>query len=324
MAILVTGGAGYIGSHVTDILRQRGESVVIVDDLVTGVVDRVDGLPLLQLNLADSHTPRALEAFMNEHDVDAVIHFAGRKQVAESVQQPAKYYLDNIGGMANLLLAMERAEVGHLVFSSSAAVYGEPVENPVREQSTTKPINPYGRTKLIGEQMLQDAMRAGWLRAVSLRYFNVAGAANPLLSDRNALNLVPMVIEKVVAGESPRVFGRDYPTPDGTCIRDYIHVVDLAEAHLAALDQLRRGKILAPAYNVGTGTGASVLEVIDAIGVACGQQLEPAYEPRRAGDPAVVVADVAQIHEDFGWCSRLTITDMANSAWAAWQAINSR
>lgn len=320
MAVLVTGGAGYIGSHVIEILRSRGESVVIVDDLVTGVAERIAGLPLLQLNLADDSVPEALESFMREHAVDSVIHFAGRKQVPESVEQPAKYYRDNVGGMANLLLAMERAGVSTLVFSSSAAVYGEPEHNPVSEDSPTSPINPYGRTKLIGEQMLHDAAAAGWLRAVSLRYFNVAGAANPLLSDRNALNLVPMVIEKVVAGEAPRVFGTDYATPDGTCIRDFIHVVDLAEAHLAALDQLRAGKTIAAAYNVGTGTGASVLEVIEAIGQASGQTLVPQLEPRRPGDPAVVVADVSNITNDLGWSARLDISDMATSAWDAWLA----
>ena len=257
---------------------------------------------------------------MRDHAVDSVIHFAGRKQVAESVAEPARYYRDNVGGMANLMLAMEAAAVDTMVFSSSAAVYGEPTTNPVKEDTATHPINPYGQTKLIGEQLLKDARAAGWLQAVGLRYFNVAGAATPLLSERHALNLIPMVIERVLAGRAPRVFGNDYPSRDGTCIRDFVHVIDLAEAHLVALDQLRSGQPASDVYNVGTGRGASVLEVIDAIGKAAGRDLVPEIAPRRDGDPVAVVADVSRIEAELGWKSRLEVTDMVESAWDSWLA----
>ncbi|MFD2674560.1 UDP-glucose 4-epimerase GalE [Gulosibacter bifidus] len=320
MSILVTGGAGYIGSHVVSLIRDRGEDVVLVDDLKTGILERVPGLPLLQIDLGESAAVPALTEFMQQHRVDAVIHFAARKQVPESVAEPARYYRDNLGGLANLLMAMEAASVGTLVFSSSAAVYGEPEGSPVAETATTAPINPYGETKLFGEKLIEAAVACGWLRAVSLRYFNVAGAASPTLSDRQALNLVPMVIEKIVAGEAPRVFGDDYSTPDGTCIRDFVHVIDLAEAHLAALDAIKAGKTLSSAYNIGTGTGSSVLEVVDALCRVSGRQISPVIEPRRAGDPAMVVADVTLAEQELGWKSRLTIDDMARSAWDGWIA----
>ena len=320
MAILITGGTGYIGAHVVDLLRSRGDEVVVVDDVVTGVAARIGDAPLVRLDLADTTAAPVLEAAMRDHEVDAVVHFAARKQVGESVAEPARYYRDNLGGLANLLLAMERAGVGRMVFSSSAAVYGEPDENPVRETTEQRPINPYGETKLYGEHLIRDAERAGALRAVSLRYFNVAGAATPELSDRVALNLIPMVIEKIVAGEAPRVFGDDYPTPDGTCIRDYVHVVDLAEAHLVALDALAEGRALSPAYNIGTGRGSSVAEVIAAVGRACGRGLEPAVHPRRPGDPAALIADVSLVRDELGWRSRYDLDDMARSAWEGWLA----
>ena len=320
MTTLITGGAGYIGAHVVELLRERGDDVVIVDDLVTGIPERVKGVPFSKLDLADTAAVDRVEEAMRDHGVDAVVHFAARKQVAESVAEPARYYRDNLGGLANLLLAMERAGVERLVFSSSAAVYGEPEENPIRETTLQHPINPYGETKLYGERLIQAAERAGLLRAVSLRYFNVAGAARSELSDRHALNLIPMVIEKVIAGEAPRIFGDDYPTPDGTCIRDFVHVVDLAEAHLVALDALAEGRQVSSEYNVGTGRGSSVAEVIDSIGRACGRELVPEVHPRRAGDPAAVIADPSRIHEELGWTARLGLDDMTLSAWQGWLA----
>ena len=320
MTTLITGGAGYIGAHVVDLLRRRGERVLVADDLVTGIAERIADAPLLRLDLAGTGAVDALAAAMRDHRVDAVVHFAARKQVGESVAEPARYYRDNLGGLANLLLAMERAEVERLVFSSSAAVYGEPDENPVRETTPQRPINPYGETKLYGEHLIRAAERAGRVRAVSLRYFNVAGAARPELSDRVALNVIPMVIEKIVADEPPRIFGDDYPTPDGTCIRDYVHVLDLAEAHLVALDALADGRALSPVYNIGTGRGSSVAEVIASVGRACGRPLAPAVHPRRPGDPAAIVADASRARDELGWRARFGLDDMTRSSWEGWLA----
>lgn len=320
MTILVTGGTGYIGSHVCHLLRERGDKVVIVDDVLNGIRSRVEDFPLLELDLAQSDSVAAIAKLMSDENVDAVIHFAGRKQVGESVEKPAMYYRDNLGGMGNLLLAMEQAHVKKLVFSSSASVYGEPDENPVFETTAQQPINPYGQTKLYGEHLVQAAEKAGQLRGISLRYFNVAGCARPELSDIQALNLIPMVIEKIVAGEPPRIFGDDYPTPDGTCIRDYIHVVDLAQAHLAALDALSTNTPVSSVYNIGTGKGSSVREVIDSIGRASGRDVTGVVEERRAGDPAAVVADATRAREELGWTAHYGLDDMTRSAWEGWIA----
>lgn len=320
MSVLVTGGAGYIGSHVVKLLLERGEKVVVVDDLVTGFSSRVAGLPFLELDLAAGDAVDRVVGFMAEHVVDSVIHFAARKQVGESVEQPARYFLDNLGGLANLLLGMERLGVERLVFSSSAAVYGEPDRTPVLETDVPEPINPYGETKWFGECLIRDARRAGKIRAISLRYFNVAGAADAERSDRVALNLIPMVIERVLAGRPPLIFGDDYATADGTCVRDYVHVVDLAEAHLVALEALRRGDQVSAEFNIGTGRGASVREVIDAVGRAAGKTLTPAVAPRRPGDPAALVADVSRVERELGWVAQRDLDDMAQSAWAGWLA----
>lgn len=318
MGVLVTGGAGYIGGHVVSALRARGESVVILDDLSTGSPDRMSGDDVA-LDLSAAGAPTAIEELLREHAVHAVIHLAAKKQVGESVQQPAWYYQQNVGGLANLLLAMESARVGTLVFSSSAAVYGNGTGSPARESDAAVPINPYGETKLAGEWLVGDAVQAGWLRAVSLRYFNVAGAGSDELADRFATNLVPLVFERLAAGLPPRVFGGDYPTADGTCVRDYIHVVDLADAHLAVLDALREGRDVPPLLNVGTGAGHSVLEVLAAVQAVTGHATTPAMEPRRVGDPAALVADASVMASTLGWSARLSLTDMVSSAWRGFQ-----
>ena len=319
MSLLLTGGAGYIGSHVARLLVDRGEEVVIVDDLVTGHAERVAGIRVERLSLHEDATRAPLAQLLRERGVDAVVHFAARKRVDESVAEPARYYRENLGGLANLLEAMRDAGTRTLVFSSSAAVYGDGDGDQIRETDPLRPINPYGETKLAGEWLVRAAAAADGLRATSLRYFNVAGAAVPELGDRLALNLVPMVFERLAAGEAPRVFGADYSTRDGTCIRDFIHVADLAHAHVLALDALRRGDELAPAYNVGTGRGSTVREVLAAIGRATGFDTTPALEPRRAGDIVVSVADPSLLERDLGWRASRDLDDMATSAWAGYR-----
>lgn len=315
MSVLVTGGAGYIGSHVVRLLQERGDEVVIVDDLVAGNADRVVGVPLRQLDLASSDSPDVIEAILHDFDVRSVVHLAARKQVGESVDRPAWYFQQNVSSLANLLLAMERAGVLELVFSSSAAVYGSSEGSEILEGNPTTPINPYGETKLIGEWLIQDAVKPAGLRASSLRYFNVAGAGWPELGDTAVLNLVPMVFERIERGLSPLIFGDDYATLDGTCVRDYVHVLDLAEAHLATLDSLSAGHARHDVYNIGTGTGSSVREMVDAILAVSRADLVPEIRGRRPGDPAVVVADVKLIEECLGWEARRGLTEIVTSAW---------
>lgn len=320
MSILVTGGTGYIGAHVVHQLIARGDRVVIVDDLATGLRERVPDVPIVVTDLAGDDAAAVLERTMVDYAVDSVIHFAGRKQVGESVEKPLWYYAQNVGGMATLLAAAERCGVRRIVFSSSAAVYGTPDDPLIAETAPCAPVNPYGETKLVGEWMLQSAARRGVVSATSLRYFNVAGAGRPELGDTAVLNLIPMVFERLERGEPPMIFGDDYATPDGTCIRDFIHVSDLADAHLLALDALDPARPGHSVYNVGTGLGSSVRDVVDTIARVTGSNVAAEVHPRRAGDPAQVVADASAIVRDLGWSSRHTLDEMVTSAWQAWQA----
>jgi len=320
MSIMVTGGAGYIGAHVVRLLQERGDDVVVVDDLSTGRADRVGEATLVELDVAGGDARQLLEDVMREREVSGVIHFAARKQVGESVARPAWYYQQNVTGLANVVAAMEAVGADRLIFSSSAAVYGMPDVEVVTEDTEPRPINPYGETKLVGEWLIAAAARAWGLRAASLRYFNVAGAGWPELGDPAVLNLVPMVLDRLERGERPKIFGEDYPTPDGTCIRDYIHVLDLAQAHLAALDHLDAGERGASVFNVGTGQGASVKEVITEIGRVSGLDVTPDVEDRRAGDPPRLVASAAWISEVLGWRASNGLPEIIASAWEAWQA----
>ena len=318
MTVLVTGGAGYIGAHIVEALDG---DVVVVDNLSTGHLERLPGLPLLVADLAEAGAAERLTEFMLEHRVDSVIHLASLKQVGESMDEPVRYYRQNLDGLMTVLEAMTAASVRDLVFSSSAAVYGNTDGGTITEGATTAPVNPYGETKLAGEWLVRSAALAHGLRAVCLRYFNVAGAARAELGDRIAMNLIPMLFERIDAGEDPLVFGGDYPTVDGSCVRDFVHVVDLAEAHVATLADLERSAEPFRVLNVGTGHGTSVLEMVRVVGSVIGRSLEPEVVARRAGDPAEVVASAQRIADEIGWRARLDVEEMVRSAWESHLAL---
>ena len=315
MKLLVTGGAGYIGSHVVRIAEQSGAKVTVVDDLSTGLPKRID-CELVQLELSKDSAVTELTKLMTSTQFDAVIHLAARKQVGESVEQPERYYRDNVGGLANLLLAMRATETTRLVFSSSAATYGMPDVDAVNEDYPGKPINPYGETKLVGEWMVRAAAVWG-LRGVNLRYFNVAGTGYPDLADTAALNLIPIAIGQIRAGKNPVVFGDDYDTPDGSCIRDYVHVQDLAAAHLRAVQYLDQENREFDTFNVGTGTGASVFEVLQELKRASGIDFKIEVCQKRAGDPPRLVADVSRISKALGFSCEQDLSAIVKSAWGA-------
>lgn len=314
MTTLVIGGAGYIGSHVVRLLLDKGERVIVVDDLSTGFRSRTEGAELLELDVTLPDAVEKLAFALRSSGADSVIHFAAHKQVGESVANPEMYWHDNVGGLANVLAACASAEVRDVVFSSSAAVYGVPDVDLVTEDLAPQPINPYGATKYVGEWMLADAERAHDMRTVALRYFNVAGAGWPELADTQVMNLVPIILNALEEGRTPTVFGDDYDTPDGTCIRDYVHVLDLAHAHIAALDYLRGEERPHRVFNVGTGEGSSVLEVIDAVARVKGIDITPEIGPRRAGDPARLICSGDRIAQHLGWKSEHGLEDIVRSA----------
>ncbi|HLL33190.1 MAG TPA: UDP-glucose 4-epimerase GalE, partial [Streptomyces sp.] len=263
MTWLITGGAGYIGAHVVRAMTEAGERTVVYDDLSTGIAERVP--PGVPLEVGSTLDRERLSRVLAGHGITGVVHLAAKKQVGESVDLPLRYYRENVEGLRVLLEAVTAAGVPSFVFSSSAAVYGMPGVDLVTEETPCAPMSPYGETKLAGEWLVRATGRATGLSTASLRYFNVAGAAAPELADTGVLNLVPMVFERLTEGAPPRVFGDDYPTPDGTCVRDYIHVVDLAEAHVAAARALEASPGRDLTLNVGRGEGVSVREMIDRI-----------------------------------------------------------
>ena len=316
MTWLVTGGAGYIGAHVVRSLVQDGAEVVVLDDLSTGDRARVDpAVALVEGTVLDRDLVRRV---LREHAVTGVVHIAAKKQVGESVADPVLYYRENVEGLVALVDCCRDGGVDRFVFSSSAATYGLPDVDMVDEDTPKVPLSPYGESKLIGEWLLNACERAYGLRTMNMRYFNVAGGASPELSDAGVFNLIPMVFERLQAGERPRVFGGDYPTPDGTCIRDYVHVSDIAEAHRAAARALDDGAPGAT-YNIGRGEGSSVLDVLRVVGEVTGLDTTPDVVDRRPGDPARVVAKVDRIREGLGFTAQHDLHEMVRSAWAGWQ-----
>lgn len=311
---LVTGGAGYIGSHVVRAFQEAGIPVVVVDDLSSGHRDYVpDDVPFIEASILDTEV---VAAAMREHGVTGVVHLAGFKYAGESVKRPLHTYTQNVTGTVHLLEAMREAGVDAIVFSSSAATYGTPHVDLVTEATETHPESPYGESKLIGEWVIADAARAHGLAHTSLRYFNVVGSL-PGLADTSPHNLFPLVVAALVAGKTPRINGDDYATPDGTCVRDYVHVVDLAASHVAAAKALAAGVSLEPVYNLGSGDGLSVREIMDAFAAGTGIEFEPVIAPRRAGDPDRIVADGSLAARDVDWAMRHTVADMVTSAWEA-------
>ena len=316
MTWMLTGGAGYIGAHIVRAFDAAGLPVVVLDDLSTGIRENVPpDVPFVQASVSDS---QAVRAALREHRVTGLLHLAAQKAVAESVAKPLLYWDENVGGMRSLLQSCLDEGVDRVLFSSSAAVFGNPPVDFVTEETPVAPMSPYGETKLVGEWMLRDVAAATGLRWAALRYFNVAGAGAPELADRSVNNLVPMTFQALTEGRNPQLFGDDYDTRDGSCIRDYIHVVDLAEAHAAAaarLDDAPMGEV----FNVGRGEGVTVSEVFTTVREVTGIDFTVDVVGRRTGDPAAYFADATKIGKELDWTARLDLTDMVRSAWEAWE-----
>ena len=315
MSVLITGGAGYIGSHTARHLHEQGRDVVVLDSLEYGSPAAVEGLPLVVGDIADG---RLVDEVVRRHGVTEVVHFAAYKFVGESMEQPDKYWQNNVAGSIALLQALRGAGVERMVFSSSCSVYGTPDRVPVDERCGIRPESVYAETKAMVEKVLRWQSNLTDFRGISLRYFNAAGA-HPSgtigeVWDR-AQNLVPLVMKAAMGRSGPlKVFGKDYPTPDGTGVRDYVHVLDLAAAHAAALDHLAAGGA-GGAYNVGTGRGNSVLEVIAAAERISGRAVPHEFAPRRAGDVEAVWGDCSLAERDLGWTARMGLDEIVATAW---------
>ena len=311
--ILVVGGAGYIGAHVAYLLQENGYGVRIYDDFSNGLKSRIEG------KFSDVVTGDVLDrqALISACEgMDAVIHLAAKKAVGESVDNPLKYYENNVGGTLNLLAAMSLKGVKKIVFSSTAAVYAPSEKLSITESDLTEPLSPYGQTKLLSEKLISAVAKAEDLSAISLRYFNVVGALRDEFADNSKDNLVPKVFAALKAGKNPEIYGSDYPTKDGSCIRDYIHVSDLAKAHVVALEKVFTTKV-DEVYNVGSGTGYSVTEMINQIAESIGKAITPTLSPRRPGDTAQLIASIAKIERDLGWKPERSLKEMIDSAWQA-------
>ncbi|KIU03462.1 MULTISPECIES: UDP-glucose 4-epimerase GalE [unclassified Frigoribacterium] len=315
MSWLVTGGAGYIGSHVVREFTGAGIDAVVLDDLSSGLEGFVPaGVPFVRGSILDREL---IEQTIDRHGVTGVVHVAGYKYAGVSVQRPLHTYDQNVTGTARLLEAMSSRGVDRIVFSSSAAVYGTPPTELVTEDTPKAPASPYGESKLIGEWLLRDQAVAEGLRHTSLRYFNVVGSGRPDLWDASPHNLFPLVFAALAEGRVPRINGDDYDTPDGTCVRDYVHVADLAVSHVAAARRLDAGAPVEPAYNLGSGGGVSVAEIMAAMREGTGIDFTPEIAPRRPGDPDRIVADGSLAARDLDWEMRHTLLEMVTSAWQA-------
>jgi UDP-glucose 4-epimerase len=317
MRLLITGGAGYIGSIVAQQLVARGDDVTVLDSLFRGHRQAVpEGAAFVEADLLDADAVAATVA----EGFDGVLHFAAMTLVAESVQHPERYYRGNVTGTLNLLDAMRANGVPRLVFSSTAATYGEPGTDLITEETPNRPVNAYGNSKLAVDRMISDECRAHGLAAVSLRYFNVAGASGPLGEDHEPeTHLIPLVLQAAAGKrDSVAIFGTDYPTPDGTAVRDYVHVDDLGRAHILALEKSVPGRH--DIYNLGSETGYSVREVIEAARRVTGREIVAREEPRRPGDPPKLVASNARARDGLGWTPERSLDDMVRDAWAWHQA----
>lgn len=323
MSWIVTGGAGYIGAHVVRALADAGLTPVVLDDLSSGVSSFVpEGVPFVQGSILDRDL---VEKALRDHRADGVIHVAGFKYAGVSVQRPLHTYAQNVEGTRVILLACEAAGVSNIVFSSSAAVFGTPDVPLVVEETAKRPASPYGESKLIGEWMLRDQAIATAesehpLRHTSLRYFNVVGSADPTVYDVSPHNLFPIVFEALLAGRTPRINGDDYATEDGTNVRDYVHVGDIAAAHVAAAKRLAAGESIEPAYNLGSGDGLSVKQIMDAVVRVTGIDFTPEIGPRRAGDPDRIVATGELAARDLDWKMRYSVDEMVRTGWEARRA----
>jgi UDP-glucose 4-epimerase len=311
--ILVVGGAGYIGAHVAYLLQENGYGVRIYDDFSNGLKSRIEG-KFSDAVIGDVLDRQALISACE--GIDAVIHLAAKKAVGESVDNPLKYYENNVGGTLNLLAAMSLKGVKKIVFSSTAAVYAPSEKLSITEADLTEPLSPYGQTKLLSEKLISAVAKAEDLSAISLRYFNVVGALRDEFADNSKDNLVPKVFAALKAGKNPEIYGSDYPTKDGSCIRDYIHISDLAKAHLVALEKVFSTNV-DEVYNVGSGTGYSVTEMINQIAESIGKAITPTLSPRRPGDTAQLIASIAKIERDLGWKPERSLKEMIDSAWQA-------
>lgn len=313
--ILVAGGAGYIGSHMTALLLEKGFEVVVADNLSTGHWEAAKGA---KLRIGDLRDSAFLDRLFTEFQVDGIINFAAFSLVGESVKNPLKYYDNNVGGSISMLKAMDRHGVDKIVFSSTAAVYGEPEKQPIEETDRTDPTNPYGETKLAIEKMLKWSDRAYGIHYVALRYFNAAGSNTEVgIGEDHSpeSHLIPLVLKTALGQRSHiGIFGDDYPTHDGTCVRDYIHVRDLAEAHLLALEYLDKGGS-SDVFNLGSGDGYSVKEIVDTARRITAREIPAIVEPRRQGDPSVLIASNKKAAEVLGWSPKRNLETIIADAW---------